>query len=149
MKITISNLKYPIKKNKYFWMTARLISIIALSALFLWSNQKFFTNHEIVNICPPLGIYFIVLGAIVVTAYIVEPTIEYLILRLKGLKVITNNTRVKIISRKTIIEQDEDYYCCRVKVGDKWEIVKLAHLMKKSDRPDYLKDDDDTMDSWH
>ena len=46
MKITISNLKYPIKKNKYFWMTARLISIIALSGLFLWSNQKFFTNHE-------------------------------------------------------------------------------------------------------
>ena len=146
MKITISNLKYPIKKNKYFWMTARLISIIALSGLFLWSNQKFFTNHEIVNICPPLGICFIVLGAIIVTAYIVEPTIEYLILRLKGLKGITNNTRIKIISRKTIIEQDEDYYCCRVKVGDKWEIVKLAHLMKKSDRPGYLKDDDDTMD---
>ena len=146
MKISISNLRYPIKKNKYFWMTARLISIITLSGLFLWSNQKFFTNHEIVNICPPLGICFIVLGAIVVTAYIVEPTIEYLILRLKGLKVIINNTRIKIISRKTIIEQDEDYYCCRVKVGDKWEIIKLAHRMKKSDRPDYLKDDDDTMD---
>ena len=146
MKISISNLRYPIKKNKYFWMTARLISIIALSGLFLWSNQKFFTNHEIVNICPPLEICFIVLDAIVVTAYIVEPTIEHLILRLKGLKVINDDTSVKIISRNAIIEQDEDYYCCRVKVSDKWEIIKLAHRMKKSDRPDYLKDDDDTMD---
>ena len=117
-----------------------------LSGIFLWSNQKFFTNHQIVNICPPLGICFIVFGAVAATIYIVEPTIEYLILHLKGLKVITNNTHVKIIGRKTIIEQDEDYYCCRVNVGDKWEIVKLAHLMKKSDRPGYLKDDDDTMD---
>lgn len=58
----------------------------------------------------------------------------------------TDDTTVKIIGRKTIIEQDEDYCCCRVKVGDKWEIVKLVHRMKKSDRPDYRKDDDDTMD---
>lgn len=146
MKISINNLRYPIKKNKYFWMIARLISVVTLSGIFLWSNQNFVADRQVVNLCPPLGICFIVLGAIIVTAYIVEPTIEYLILRLKGLKVITNNTRIKIISRKTIIEQDEDYYCCRVKVGDKWEIVKLAHLMKKSDRPGYLKDDDDTMD---
>ena len=146
MKITISNLNYPIRKNKLFWIITRLISSIMLSGIFLWSNQKFFTNHQIVNICPPLGICFIVFGAVAATIYIVEPTIEYLILHLKGLKVITNNTNVKIIGRKTIIEQDEDYYCCRVNVGDKWEIVKLAHLMKKSDRPGYLKDDDDTMD---
>lgn len=59
---------------------------------------------------------------------------------------ITDNTNTKIISQNTIIEKDDDYYCRRVKVGDKWEIIKLAHLMKKSDHPDYLKDDDDTMD---
>ena len=146
MKISINNLRYPIKKNKYFWMIARLISVVTLSGIFLWSNQNFVADRQVVNLCPPLGICFIILGAVAVTIFIVEPTIEYLILRLKGLKVITNNTRIKIISRKTIIEQDEDYYCCRVKVGDKWEIVKLAHLMKKSDRPGYLKDDDDTMD---
>ena len=146
MKITISNLNYPIRKNKYFWMTARLISVVTLFGIFLWSNQKFFASYQVVNLCPPLGICFIILGAVAVTIFIVEPTIEHLILRLKGLKVIINNTRIKIISRKTIIEQDEDYYCCRVKVGDKWEIIKLAHRMKKSDRPDYLKDDDDTMD---
>ena len=146
MKIRISNLNYPIRKNKLFWRITRLISIVILSGIFLWSNQNFVADRQVVNLCPPLGICFIILGAVAVTVYIVEPTIEYLILRLKGLKVITNNTRIKIISRKTIIEQDEDYYCCRVKVGDKWEIVKLAHLMKKSDRPGYLKDDDDTMD---
>lgn len=146
MKKSIRNLKYPIKKNKYFWIIARLISIAILSGIFLWSNQKFFANHQVVNLCPPLGIYFIILGAIAATVYIVEPAIEHLILRLKGLKVTTDDTTVTIIGRKTIIEQDEDYCCCRVKVGDKWEIVKLAHRMKKSDRPDYLKDDDDTMD---
>lgn len=146
MKISINNLRYPIKKNKYFWMIARLISVVTLSGIFLWSNQNFVADRQVVNLCPPLGICFIILGAVAVTIFIVEPTIEHLILRLKGLKVITNNTRIKIISRKTIIEQDEDYYCCRVKVGDKWEIVKLAHLMKKSDRPGYLKDDDDIMD---
>lgn len=146
MKITISNLNYPIRKNKYFWMTARLISVVTLSGIFLWSNQNFVADRQVVNLCPPLGICFIILGAVAVAIFIVEPTIEHLILRLKGLKVIINNTRIKIISRKTIIEQDEDYYCCRVKVGDKWEIIKLAHRMKKSDRPDYLKDDDDTMD---
>ena len=146
MKIRISNLNYPIRKNKLFWRITRLISIVILSEIFLWSNQNFVTDRQVVNLCPPLEICFIILGAVAVTGYIVEPTIEYLILRLKGLKVIINNTRIKIISRKTIIEQDEDYYCCRVKVGDKWEIIKLAHRMKKSDRPDYLKDDDDTMD---
>ena len=146
MKIRISNLNYPIKKNKLFWRITRLISTIALSGILLWSSQKFFTNHQIVNLCPPLEICFIILGAVAVTVFIVEPTIECLILRLKGLKVITNHTRVKIIGRKTIIEQDEDYYCCRVKVGDKWEIVKLAHLMNKTDHPNYLIDDDDTMD---
>lgn len=146
MKIRISNLNYPIRKNKLFWRITRLISIVILSEIFLWSNQNFVTDRQVVNLCPPLEICFIILGAVAVTVYIVEPTIEYLILRLKGLKVIINNTRIKIISRKTIIEQDEDYYCCRVKVGDKWEIIKLAHRMKKSDRPDYLKDDDDTMD---
>ena len=146
MKKTINNLDFPIRKNKLFWIITRLISSIILSGIFLWSNQKLFTSHQVVNICPPLGICLIVLGAIAVTIYIVEPTIEHLILRLKGLKVITNNTNVKIIGRNTIIEQDEDYYCCRVKIGDKWEIIKLAHRMKKSDRPDYLKDDDDIMD---
>ena len=146
MKISINNLRYPIKKNKYFWMIARLISVVTLSGIFLWSNQNFVADRQVVNLFPPLGICFIILGAVAVTIFIVEPTIEHFILRLKGLKVITNNTRIKIISRKTIIEQDEDYYCCRVKVGDKWEIIKLAHRMKKSDRPDYLKDDDDTMD---
>lgn len=146
MKIGIRKIKYPIKKNKYFWIIARLISIAILSGIFLWSNQKFFANHQVVSLCPPLGICFIILGAIAATVYIVEPAIEHLILRLKGLKVTTDDTTVKIIGRKTIIEQDEDYCCCRVKVGDKWEIVKLAHRMKKSDRPDYLKDDDDTMD---
>lgn len=146
MKISINNLRYPIKKNKYFWMIARLISVVTLSGIFLWSNQNFVADRQVVNLCPPLGICFIILGAVAVTIFIVEPTIEHLILRLKGLKVIINNTRIKIISRKTIIEQDEDYYCCRVKVSDKWEIIKLAHRMKKSDRPDYLKDDDDTMD---
>ena len=127
-------------------MIARLISIAILSGIILWSNQKFFANHQVVNLCPPLGICFIILGAIAATVYIVEPAIEHLILRLKGLKVTTDDTTVKIIGRKTIIEQDEDYCCCRVKVGDKWEIVKLVHRMKKYDRPDYLKDDDDTMD---
>jgi hypothetical protein len=146
MKITISNLSYPIRKNKTFRIINRLMSVIILSGIFLWSNQKIITSHQIVNICPPLGICLIVLGAVAVTIFIVEPIVEYLILRLKGLKVITDDTSVKIISRNAIIEQDEDYYCCRVKVGDKWEIIKLAHRMKKSDRPDYLKDDDDTMD---
>ncbi len=149
MKITISNLSYPIRKNKSFRIITRLISIVILSGIFLWSNQKFFTNHQIVNICPPLGICFIILGAVAVTVFIGEPAIEYISLRLKGQKVITDGSNVKIIGRNTIIEQDEDYYCCRVKIGDKWKIIKLAHLMKKSDRPDYLKDDDDTMDSWH
>ena len=146
MKITISNLNYPIRKNKLFWRITRLISIVILSGIFLWSNQKFFTNHQIVNICPPLGICFIILGSVAVTVFIGEPAIEYISLRLKGQKVITDGSNVKIIGHNTIIEQDEDYYCCRVKVGDKWEIVKLAHRMKKSDRPGYLKDDDDTMD---
>ena len=146
MKITISNLSYPIRKNKTFRIINRLMSVIILSGIFLWSNQKIITSHQIVNICPPLGICLIVLGAVAVTIFIVEPIVEYLILRLKGLKVITDDTSVKIISRNAIIEQDEDYYCCRVKVGDKWKIIKLAHRMKKSDRPDYLKDDDDTMD---
>jgi len=68
------------------------------------------------------------------------------ILRLKGLKMITDDTNRRIISQNTIVEQDEDYYCLRVKAGDKWDIIKLSHRMKKSDRPDYLKDDDDTMD---
>ena len=135
MKISINNLRYPIKKNKYFWMIARLISVVTLSGIFLWSNQNFVADRQVVNLCPPLGICFIILGAVAVTIFIVEPTIEHLILRLKGLKVITNNTRIKIISRKTIIEQDEDYYCCRVKVGDKWEIIKLAHRMKKIRSP--------------
>lgn len=107
------------------------MSVIILSGIFLWSNQKIITSHQIVNICPPLGICLIVLGAVAVTIFIVEPIVEYLILRLKGLKVITDDTSVKIISRNAIIEQDEDYYCCRVKVGDKWEIIKLAHRMKK------------------
>lgn len=146
MKITISNLSYPIRKNKTFRIINRLMSVIILSGIFLWSNQKIITSHQIVNICPPLGICLIVLGAVAVTIFIVEPIVEYLILRLKGLKVINDDTSVKIISRNAIIEQDEDYYCCRVKVSDKWEIIKLAHRMKKSDRPDYLKDDDDTMD---
>ena len=146
MKISISNLRYPIKKNKYFWMIARLISVVTLSGIFLWSNQNFVADRQVVNLCPPLGICFIILGAVAVTIFIVEPTIEHLILRLKGLKVTTDNTHVKIIGRKTIIEKDEDYYCYRVKIGDKWKIIKLAHLMKKSDHPDYLKDDDDTMD---
>ena len=146
MKISINNLRYPIKKNKYFWMIARLISVVTLSGIFLWSNQNFVADRQVVNLCPPLGICFIILGAVAVTIFIVEPTIEHLILRLKGLKVTTDNTHVKIIGRKTIIEKDEDYYCYRVKIGDKWEIIKLAHLMKKSDHPDYLKDDDDTMD---
>lgn len=70
MKISISNLKYPIKKNKYFWMIARLISIAFLSGIILWSNQKFFANHQVVNLCPPLGICFIILGAIAATVYI-------------------------------------------------------------------------------
>lgn len=70
MKISISNLKYPIKKNKYFWMIARLISIAILSGIILWSNQKFFANHQVVNLCPPLGICFIILGAIAATVYI-------------------------------------------------------------------------------
>lgn len=146
MKIRTSNLRYPIKKNKLFWMIIRLISVITLSGILVWSNQNFVPDHQVVNLCPPLGICLIVLGAVAVTIYIVEPAIEHLILRLKGLKVTTDDTTVKIIGRKTIIEQDEDYCCCRVKVGDKWEIVKLVHRMKKSDRPDYLKDDDDTMD---
>ena len=131
MKITISNLSYPIRKNKTFRIINRLMSVIILSGIFLWSNQKIITSHQIVNICPPLGICLIVLGAVAVTIFIVEPIVEYLILRLKGLKVITDDTSVKIISRNAIIEQDEDYYCCRVKVGDKWEIIKLAHRMKK------------------
>ena len=146
MKISISNLKHRIRKNKLFWIITRLMSIVIISGIFLWSNQKFFANHQVVNLCPPLGICLIVLGAVAITIFVVEPTIEHLILHLKGLKVITDNTNTKIISQNTIIEKDEDYYCCRVKVGDKWEIIKLAHLMKKSDRPDYLKDDDDTMD---
>lgn len=146
MKIRISNLNYPIRKNKLFWRITRLISIVILSEIFLWSNQNFVADRQVVNLCPPLGICFIILGAVAVTIFIVEPTIEHLILRLKGLKVTTDNTHVKIIGRKTIIEKDEDYYCYRVKIGDKWEIIKLAHLMKKSDHPDYLKDDDDTMD---
>jgi len=146
MKIRISNLNYPIRKNKLFWRITRLISIVILSEIFLWSNQNFVTDRQVVNLCPPLGICFIILGAVAVTVYIVEPVIEHLLLRLKGLKVTTDNTNVKIIGHNTIIEQDENYYCCRVKVGDKWEIIKLAHLTKKSDRPGYLKDDDDTMD---
>lgn len=146
MKITISNLSYPIRKNKTFRIINRLMSVIILSGIFLWSNQKIITSYQIVNICPPLGICFIILGAVAVTVYIVEPVIEHLLLRLKGLKVTTDNTNVKIIGHNTIIEQDENYYCCLVKMGNKWEIIKLAHLMKKSDRPDYLKDDDDTMD---
>lgn len=146
MKKSISNLRYPIKKNKYFWMIARLISVVTLSEIFLWSNQKIFASHQVVNLCPPLGICLIVLGAIAVTVFIMEPMVEYLILRFKGFKIITDDTNIKIIGSKTIIEQDKDYCCCRVKIGDKWEIIKLAHRMKKSDRPDYLKDDDDTMD---
>ena len=146
MKNKYKKPKISIKKNKLFWIITRSISSLILSGVFLWSNQKFFTSHQVVNICPPLGICLIVLGAVAVAIYIVEPAIEHLILRLKGLKVTTDDTTVKIIGRKTIIEQDEDYYCCRVKVGDKWEVVKLAHRMKKSDRPDYLKDDDDIMD---
>ncbi len=146
MKISISNLRYLIKKNKYFWMIARLISVVTLFGIFLWSNQKFFASHQVVNLCPPLGICFIILGAIAATVYIVEPMIVRSILRLKGLKMITDDTNRRIISQNTIVEQDEDYYCLRVKAGDKWEIIKLSHRMKKSDRPDYLKDDDDTMD---
>lgn len=139
---------YPIRKNKLSWIITRLISVIALSVIILWANQKFLTSHQMVNTCPLLGICFIILIAIAVTTFIIEPALIRLIRLIKGIKVITDGSWTEITGRGYVIEQDEEesYECVRVQVGDKWKIVQLVHRMKKSDRPDYLKDNDDDDD---
>ena len=140
---------YRIEKSKLKSITIRLMSTIASFGTIFWFDQKFFTNHQIIKLCPLIETCFVILSTIVVTIFIVEPTLKFLLRRNRSIKVIKNDAGVEIVSHDVIIENDENYHCMRVKIGDKWEIVKLAHRMKKSDRLDYLKDDDDTTDDYY
>lgn len=140
---------YRIEKSKLKSITIRLMSTIASFGTIFWLDQKFFTNHQIIKLCPLIETCFVILSTIVVTIFIVEPTLKFLLRRNRSIKVIKNDAGEEIVSHDVIIENDENYHCMRVKIGDKWEIVKLAHRMKKSDRLDYLKDDDDTMDDYY
>ena len=47
--------------------------------------------------------------------------------------------RVQLINDKEMKITGKNYYCHKVKINDKWEIMQLAHRMMKSDRPYYRR----------
>ena len=47
--------------------------------------------------------------------------------------------RTRLINDNEMVTIGKNYYRQKVKINGKWEIVKLAHRMMKSDRPYYRR----------